>query len=75
MLNLFQTTHLLHEEDEDLPEDLGEVDEELEGVGDEVLVSAASLLNDHLGVVHDESTEEEEAGPQVSLELRKSKDA
>ena len=36
-------THLLHEEDEDLPEDLDEVDEEVQRVGNEVLVAAARL--------------------------------
>ena len=63
--------HLLHEDDEYLPEDLDEVDEEGEGVGDEVLVAPATLLDDHLGVPHDEGAEEEEAGPQVNLVRRR----
>ena len=41
--------HLLHEEDEDLPEELDEVDEEVEGVADGVLVAPPPLLDDGLG--------------------------
>ncbi len=46
---MFQkSSHLLHEDDKDPPEDLDEVDEEVERVGDEVPVAAAALLHDHL---------------------------
>ena len=61
-------THLLHEEDEDLPEDLDEVDEEVEGVGDEVLVAVPCLPDDHLGVEHDEPTEDGQANVEVCLQ-------
>ena len=61
-------THLLHEEDEDLPEELDEVDEEVERVPDGVLVAPAALLDDGLGVVDHEAAEDEEAAPQVQLE-------
>ncbi len=64
-------SHLLHEDDEDLPEDLDEVDEEVEGMGDEVPVPAAPLLDDHLGVPDDEPAEEEETAPQIDLEDKK----
>ena len=37
-------TDLLHEDDKNLPEDLDEVDEEVQGVSNEVLVSTTSLI-------------------------------
>ena len=37
-------------------------------MGDVVAVAASLLLDDHLGVPHDEAAEEEETAPQVSLE-------
>ena len=58
----------MHQEDEDLPEDLDEVDEQIEGVGNEVLVTIASLSDDDLGVKHDESTEDGQ--PNVKMCLR-----
>ena len=61
-------TYLLHEEDEDLPEELDEVDEEVEGVADGVLVAPPPLLDDGLGVVHHEAAEDQQAAPQVQLE-------
>ena len=63
-----QFTHLLHEEDEDLPEELDEVDEEVEGVPDGVLVAPAALLDDGLRVVDHEAAEDQQAAPQVQLE-------
>ena len=60
--------HLLHEEDEDLPEELDEVDEEVEGVADGVLVAPPPLLDDGLGVVHHEAAEDQQAAPEVQLE-------
>ena len=62
------SSHLLHEEDEDLPEELDEVDEEVEGVADGVLVAPPPLLDDGLGVVHHEAAEDQQAAPQVQLE-------
>lgn len=59
---------LLHEEDEDLPEDLDKVNEEIQGVGDEVFVTIASLPDDDLGVEHDEPTEDCQADVEMSLE-------
>ena len=61
-------THLLHEEDEDLPEDLDEVDEQVEGVGDEVLVTVPRLPDDHLGVEHDETAEDGQTNVEVCLQ-------
>lgn len=48
---------------------MDEVDEEVDGVGDVVTVAAALLLDDHLGVPHDEATEQEQSSPQVSLKI------
>ena len=62
------STDLLHEEDEDLPEELYEVDEEVEGVANGVLVAPAPLLDDGLRVVHHEAEEDQQASPQVQLE-------
>jgi len=59
---------LLHEEDEDLPEDLDKVNEEIQGVGNEVSVTITSLPDDDLGVEHDESTEDGQANIQMGLE-------
>ena len=36
-------------------------------MSDEVLVTTAALLNDHLGVPQDEATEHKETSPQVGL--------
>ena len=41
---VYLKTDLLHEDDKNLPEDLDEVDEEVQGVSDEVLVSTTSLV-------------------------------
>merc|ERR1719376_1327315 len=47
---------------------LDKVDEEVEGVGDEVLVSIPGLPDDHLGVKHDEPAEDGQPDVQMSLE-------
>jgi len=59
---------LLHKEDENLPEDLNKVDEEIQGVSNEVPVTIAGLPDNDLGVKHDESTEDGQANVQVGLE-------
>jgi len=59
---------LLHEEDEDLPEDLNKVDEEIQGVGNEVPVTVTGLPDNDLGVEHDESTEDDQANVEMGLE-------
>ena len=41
---VYLKTDLLHEDDKNLPEDLDEVDEEVQGVSNEVLVSTTSLI-------------------------------
>ena len=64
--------YLAGQNDKNLSEDLNEVDEELDGVADEVVVSATLLLNDHLGVPNDESTEEKKTSPKINL-LKKDK--
>ena len=65
-----EINYLLHEEDEDFPEDLDKVNEEIQGVGDEVLVTIASLPDDHLGVEHDEPTEDCQANVEMGLERK-----
>ncbi len=62
--------YLAGENDENLPEDLNEVNEELDGVADEVAVSATFLLNDHLGVPNDEATEEKKSSPKINLLIK-----
>ena len=59
--------YLAGEDDDDLPEDLDEVDEELDGVADVVAVAAPLLLDDHLGVPDDEAAEQQEAAPEIDL--------
>jgi len=59
---------LLHEKDQNLSEDLHEVNEKVQRVSDEILVSAPSFLDYHLSVPHDESTENQKSTPQVHLE-------
>jgi len=59
---------LLHEEDENLPEHLDEVNEKVERVSDEVLVSVPGLPDDQLSVEHDEPAEHRQSDPDVSLE-------
>ena len=61
-------THLLHEKDKNLPEDLDKVNEEVEGVGNEVLIPVPCLPDDHLGVEHDEPTEDGQPNVQMSLQ-------
>ena len=61
-------TYLLHKKDKNLPEDLDKVDEEVEGVGNKVLVPVPGLPDDHLGVKHDEPTEDCQSDVQMSLQ-------
>jgi len=58
----------LHEKDENLSENLDEVNEEIQGVGNEVLVSVPGLPDDQLCVEHDEATEDSQTDPNVCLE-------
>jgi len=69
-LLLIFVSFLLHEEDENLSEDLDKVDEKVEGVSNKVFVSTASLLYDNLGIKHDKSTEDGDSKIQVSLEQK-----
>ena len=59
--------YLAGENDKNLSEDLNEVNEELDGVADEVAISATLLLNDHQGVPNDESTEKKKTSPKINL--------
>jgi len=59
---------LLHEENDDLSEDLDEINEEIQSVSDEVSVSTTSLEDDDLSVKHDEATEDGQAKVDVNLE-------
>jgi len=61
-------TILLHEENQNFSEDLNKVNEEVQRVSNEVLVSIASFSDDNLGVKHDEATEDAKSNPDVSLE-------
>ena len=53
-----QIFYLLHEKDENLSENLDEVNEEVQWVGNEVPVSVPGLPDDQLCVEHDEATED-----------------
>ena len=59
--------YLLHKQNKNFSEDLDKVDEKVEGVGDEVLVSHPGLPDDQLSVEHDEAAEHSQSDPNVSL--------
>ena len=59
--------YLLHKQNKNFSEDLDKVDEKVEGMGDEVLVSHPGLPDDQLGVEHDEAAEHSQSDPNVSL--------
>lgn len=59
--------NLLSQDDDQAPEDTDEVNEQVQGVSDKVLVTSATLLNDQLSVVQDESTHQQETKVQVGL--------
>jgi len=61
---------LLHQEDKNLPEDLDEVNEKIQGMGNEILVTIASLSDDDLGVKHDEPAEDGEPDVEMCLEKK-----
>ena len=63
----FLLPYLLHKQNKNFSEDLDKVDEKVEGMGDEVLVSHPGLPDDQLGVEHDEAAEHSQAKPDVSL--------
>ena len=63
--------YLLHQKNQDSSEDLHKVNKEVKGMSDEVFVASSPLLNDHLGVPHDESAEKQESSPQVDLGLKR----
>ena len=64
----FLIQYLLHEKDEDLPEHLDKVNEEVQRMGNEVLVSISGLPDYKLGVEHDEPTEDSQANPDMCLD-------
>ena len=64
----FQCVYLLHEEDDDFSEDLHEVNEEVQRVADEILISHSPLVHNNLSVPHNEAAEKEQTSPQVDLE-------
>ena len=53
--------------DQNVPENLLKVDEEIQGVGDVVLVSASRLPDYQLGVVSNEATEHSQPNPDLDL--------
>ena len=59
--------YLLHKQNKNFSEDLDKVNEKVERVGNEVLVSHPCLPDDQLGVKHDEAAEDCQANPDVSL--------
>lgn len=61
---------LLHEENKDFSEDLDEVYEKVQRVGNEVSVTLASLDNDELSVIHNEPTEDGESQVNVNLKQK-----
>jgi len=61
---------LLHQEDKNLPEDLDEVNKKIQGMGNEILVTIASLSDDDLGVKHDEPAEDGEPDIEMCLEKK-----
>jgi len=67
---LLVSVFLLHEENDNLSEDLNEIDEEVQSVGDEVGVSTTGLEDDDLSVKHDEPTENGQSKVDVKLEQK-----
>ena len=65
---LVVSVFFLHEQDDDSPENLHEVNEEVQRVFNEVSVSPFAFLNDHLGIPHYKATEKEQSTPKVDLE-------
>jgi len=59
---------LVGEDDEELLEDSNEVNEQLNSMCNVVSVAHATLLNDHLSVVHDEPAHNKQTEVQVNLE-------
>jgi len=59
---------LLHQQDQNLSENLHKIDEQIERVGNEVTVSVLGLPDDDLSVEHDEATEYKEPDVQMDLE-------
>lgn len=67
ILKIQQNYYLLHKKNENLSENLNKVNEQVQGVGNKVPVTIASLSDDYLGVKHDKSTENSQTNPNVSL--------
>lgn len=67
LLFLVAPVLLVNEKDDDVLDNLDKVDEEFEGVSDEVTVATALLQHDHLSVPHDKATEDGKANPHVKL--------
>ena len=59
--------YLVDEQHDDVLDNLDEVNEELEGVSNEVVVASAFLEDDHLSVPHHEAAEHGKANPHVKL--------
>ena len=51
-----------------MPEHGNEVNEQAQGVADEIFAAHAMFFNNHLGVVDDETTYQEESQIEVNLE-------
>ena len=64
---MLKICYLLHKKNQNFSEDLNKVNEEVQRVGNEILVSIASFPDDHLGVEHDKSTEDCQSNPEMSL--------
>lgn len=60
-------THLFSENDDETTEDADEVNKQVDGVSNEILVSVATLLNDQLSVVEHKAAHEEQTDVEVHL--------
>ena len=63
--------YLVDEQHEDVLDNLDEVNEELEGVSNEVVVATAFPQDNHLSVPHHEATEHGKTNPHVQLKENK----
>ena len=59
--------YLVDEQHDDVLDNLDEVNEELEGVSNEVVVASAFLEDDHLSVPHHKAAEHGKTNPHVQL--------
>ena len=61
---------LVRQNDKNATEDVDKIEEQIDGVPDEIPIPVALLLDDELRVVENESTEHEQSTVQMQLEHR-----